>query len=113
MPLRLSSGRGEEEHTPTAARRSHWPSSTAVTGGLHRQRIFECGALAAPCQERWSLSRQPLAARRIASSGSRRSSAGTSDRMLVLIQTLKERDGIDVVFSPAQSSRCSSPAIAL
>ena len=42
------------EHTPTAARRSHWPSSTAVTGGLHRQRMCECGVLVVPCQERFA-----------------------------------------------------------
>ena len=40
------------ERTPTAARRSHWPSTTAVTGGLHRQRMCECGVLVVTCQER-------------------------------------------------------------
>src|SRR5215203_996300 len=39
------------ECTPTAARRSHWPSLTAVMGGLHRQRICECAAPAVTCQE--------------------------------------------------------------
>ena len=38
MPLCLSSGRGEEEHTPTAARRSHWPFGDGGFGGPHRLR---------------------------------------------------------------------------
>ena len=29
--------RGVDETTPTAARRSHWLSGTAVSGGLHRR----------------------------------------------------------------------------